>query len=220
MATVADRNNREQKTPTRVAPELAEKLASCQKLGEALTKGDMGCIVAEHEKLILEYYGDVKNQADLSFRSAQKVAMIGFVVLIGTLVCLFISDLLTPNQPNDGRGPISVATLGLVSGALIEFIAAINFWMYGRSSKQFSAFHICLERTHRYLVAFSIAASMGKKKDVTLGQLVCIMAKAPMITRQDIDAVGAEPRIPHTFLAKSAPAKTPNGATGVIAAVP
>ena len=76
---------------------------------------------------------------------------------------------------------------GLVSGALMEFVAGVSFWLYSRGAKQFGAFHICLERTHRYLLAYKIAEQIEDRKDETLRDLVCIMANAPMITRQDID---------------------------------
>ena len=51
--------------------------------------------------------------------------------------------------------------------------------------KQFSAFHICLERTHRYLIAYKIADTIEHDKDETLQKLVCIMANAPMITSSE-----------------------------------
>jgi hypothetical protein len=61
---------------------------------------------------------------------------------------------------------------------------------YARAAKQFGAFHICLERTHRYLVAFKIAEKINSSnRDKTLEELVCIMANAPMITGKDINRV-------------------------------
>jgi hypothetical protein len=84
-----------------------------------------------------------------------------------------------------------VGTIGTVSGVLIEFIAAIAFWLYARAARQFGAFHICLERTHRYLIAYKIADGMKENKDATFRDLVCIMANASMITRADIEAVGS-----------------------------
>jgi hypothetical protein len=83
---------------------------------------------------------------------------------------------------------LTVASVGVVSGVLIEFIAAINFWLYSRGAKQFGAFHICLERTHRYLLAYKISEQIKESRDKTLGDLVCIMANAPMVTGRDIDA--------------------------------
>jgi len=64
----------------------------------------------------------------------------------------------------------------------------VSFWLYSRGAKQFGAFHICLERTHRYLLAYKIAEQIEDGKNETLRDLVCIMAHAAMITRQDIDS--------------------------------
>jgi len=174
----------------------AEKQKTCVELGEALDKGNVGDIVAKHEALIIRYYEDVQHQAKQSFDSAKSVARIGFLVLIATLAYTLLIDaairfhipgIAMTQQPSG-----AVIGIGVVSGALIEFIAGVNFWLYARASRQFGAFHICLERTHRYLVAYKIAGEIGDKKGETLEHLVCIMANAPMITHQDIDAVGSK----------------------------
>jgi hypothetical protein len=53
--------------------------------------------------------------------------------------------------------------------------------LYKRVAEQFSAFHICLERTNRYLVAYKIVKETKGNIEQTLRDLACIMAKAPMI---------------------------------------
>jgi hypothetical protein len=59
--------------------------------------------------------------------------------------------------------------------------------------KQFGAFHICLERTHRYLLAYKMVRETKDNSDGTIRDLACIMAKAPMISPADIYAdVGPE----------------------------
>jgi hypothetical protein len=175
---------------------MNEKWKACDDLESAVDTGHVGEIVAKHEKLILAYYGDVLTQAQQSFASAKSIARIGFWVLAGTLVYTLLTDLLshmtingfTMHEPSLRPGGI-----GVVCGALIEFIAGVNFWLYARASKQFNAFHICLERTHRYLVAYKIAEGITDKRDETLRDLVCIMAHAPMITRQDVDMGSYQP---------------------------
>jgi hypothetical protein len=76
---------------------------------------------------------------------------------------------------------LSIGTAGLIGSAIIEATAGGAFWLYSQTAKQFSAFHICLERTHRYLLAYKIASEIGERKDDTFRDLVCIMANAPMI---------------------------------------
>jgi hypothetical protein len=164
---------------------ISEKWRICDQLGEAIDTGPLGEIVSKHEKLILDYYKDVLEQAQKSFASAKAVAKVGFGVLIVTVAYLLVIDALSHmvipgvkvTEPS-----IKVGGIGIVSGALIEFIAGVNFVLYARASKQFSAFHICLERTHRYLLAYKIAEGIGGDRDQTLKELVCIMANAPMIT--------------------------------------
>jgi hypothetical protein len=172
-----------------------EKRRACEEVGNAVDTGGVGEIVTKHEKLILQYYEDVQRQAKQSFGSAKSVAYMGFCVLIATLTYTLLFDALSRIQISGlamSQPSRAVASIGVVSGALIEFIAGINFWLYSRASRQFGAFHICLERTHRYLVAYKIAGEIGAKKDETLEKLVCIMANAPMITHQDIEAVGSK----------------------------
>jgi hypothetical protein len=167
-----------------------DKEKACEEVGIALDSGKIGEIVAKHEKLIMQYYGDVQVQAKRSFDSANFAAKLGFWMLVGTLVYALVFDGLYRLNvaPAMTDSSLSVAKVGIVSGALIEFIAAVAFWLYSRSARQFSAFHICLERTHRYLLAYKMVEQLQVQKDETLRDLVCIMAKAPMITRDDIDS--------------------------------
>ena len=168
---------------------------ACEDLGVAINKGGLGDIVAKHEKLILQYYRDVQQQAMKSFNTARHAAIFGFVVLIFTLAYTLGVDgwtRLHGGKPEDSANFMTVAIMGAVSGALIEFIAGVAFWLYARVARQFAAFHICLERTHRYLLAYKITEHMTEKdttlKDTTLHELVCIMANASMITREDIES--------------------------------
>jgi hypothetical protein len=81
-----------------------------------------------------------------------------------------------------------VQTLGIASGLIIQVFAGVAFYLYQRASDQFAAFHVCLERTHRYLLAYKIAQEVETQKEQTLHDLVCIMANAPMILRYEIDS--------------------------------
>jgi hypothetical protein len=171
----------------------SKKLEICKELKPALS-GDIGDVVAKHEEMILHYYSDVQDQAQQSFLSAKIVSRIGFAVLIATLTYTLVFDALSrlhwTSLMEMPTGTLTTASIGLVSGVLIEFIAGVNFWLYSRAAKQFGAFHICLERTHRYLVAFKIAEKISiNNRDKTLEELVCIMANAPMISGEDINSV-------------------------------
>jgi hypothetical protein len=151
---------------------------NCQALGDAMTARDIGQTVVAVQKLILTYYENVRGQAERSFMAALIVALFGFILLTGTVVY----GLRT-------QADWHVSAVGLIGGTIVEFIAGVQFVLYGRATRQFGAFHICLERTHRYLLAYKMAEQMTAKRDETLEKIVCIMANAPMITREDIDGV-------------------------------
>jgi hypothetical protein len=172
-----------------------KKLKTCDELKTAL-EGKLGEIVSKHEEMILHYYKDVQMQANQSFDQAKKLAYIGFGVLIVTLIYALVFDALgrfgLEKSVSDSKDYFTIGGIGIISGFVIEFIAAINFWLYTKASKQFNAFHICLERTHRYLIAYKISEQLTKNRDITLEKLICIMANAPMITSHDIDGVGID----------------------------
>jgi hypothetical protein len=104
-------------------------------------------------------------------------------------------------QPENGG--MNVGAIGLISGAVVEVIAATQFVLYGRAARQFGAFHICLERTHRYLLAYKMAEQMQNDKDHTIEKIVCIMANAPMITRADVEGVESGRLLPNLRQAES-----------------
>lgn len=177
-------------TPREITSETRDAmLRACRGIAGAMNAQDVGAIAAAHHELILQYYEDVQNQANKSFVTACSSARWGFYVLIATIAIVVVLDTLSriPNLKMSG-GSGAVVLVGLVSGGLIEGIAGIAFWLYSRSARQFGAFHICLERTYRYLLAYKIAEQSGPRKEDTLRDLVCIMANAPMITRADIDS--------------------------------
>jgi hypothetical protein len=150
----------------------------CLELGEAIGKHDVGETTAKVQQLIMRYYSDVQEQARQSFKSAKDVALLGFALFAATILYVIFADAMPHIR--------------------VEVIAGTQFFLYRNSAKQFGAFHICLERTHRYLLAYTMAEQIGAKdKDKTLEKIVCIMANAPMITQQDIEGVGSGKLVPH-----------------------
>jgi len=166
--------------------------AQCEELGHAVDKSDVGQTVTAVQHLILRYYDNVREQATESFKSAKRVALFGFVLLVLTLAYVIFIDLML-HRPASGfaasSGGMSVGQIGLLGSSIVEAIAGLQFYLYGRATRQFGAFHICLERTHRYLLAYKIAEQMNSGKDDALLKIVCIMANAPMLTRQDIEGI-------------------------------
>jgi hypothetical protein len=174
----------------RVKNAMSEE-AACEAVGAAVSNGDIGGTLTAVQKLILRYYDNVRGQADESFQSAKKVALFDFVLLVITVAYVIFMDLMPHISTRfvQHAGGIGVGAIGLIDSSVIEVIAGIQFVLYGRATRQFGAFHICLERTHRYLMAYEIAEHITTNKDRTLEKVVCIMANAPMITHEDIDGV-------------------------------
>lgn len=183
-----------------------EKQTHCEKIKRALDKGTLGEIVETHENLVEQYYEDVREQANKSFMSAKRVAWMGFCILFLTVAYVLITDYFSRASVlgfSMAQTSMTAASIGVISGAVIEFIAAINFLLYARASKQFGAFHICLERMHRYLIAYKIAAELKERREETLEALVCIMANAPMIARPDKEETAYKPAIAKTTVVKA-----------------
>jgi hypothetical protein len=151
--------------------------SACQGFGAAIDRGSMGDIVARVQELVVRYYDDVRLQAERSFTLAQGSAIGGGVIFFLAFVYGVAVDFKRP----DTYTMFVPSALGVISGAIIQVYAGVPYFLYKRVAEQFSAFHICLERTHRYIVAYQIARETKENKDDTLHDLVCIMANAPMI---------------------------------------
>jgi len=101
------------------------------------------------------YYVNAREQSQRSFWFALIVAGIGLCFLI---TAYFFSD---------------KAILGLGSGALLEFLSAIIFTLYGRTSSQLSAFHTSMDRMQRFIVAYSMTEGLeGEVKQKARADLV------------------------------------------------
>jgi hypothetical protein len=138
----------------------------CETLGNAVGDGKIRDFVTCHLKTILQYYRDVHIQLAISFVTATMLSVLGFVVLVVALAF---------------RPSLESTILGSIGGALLQFIAATVFWLYGKTSRQFESFHVCLERTCRYLLGYLIARDLQDHKDDAFRDLVRTMANAPMI---------------------------------------
>jgi hypothetical protein len=162
---------------------------TCEQVGNAVDTGSVGAIYAKLQKMIMQYYEDVQCQAKASFNIAKWLAIAGFGVLVGTLLFVVYTNWPDHNSANSVASAWKgVGGVGVVSGAALEFISGTAFFLYTRSARQFGAFHICLERTHRYLLAYKIAEQIQDRKYDAYRALVCIMANAPMISTRDIEA--------------------------------
>jgi hypothetical protein len=152
---------------------------ACDELKTAVDRGSIGEIVKANQDLIMRYYKDVLEHSNRSFSVARLSAIGGFTIFVLTLIYSVGVD----RFGTDNDAVSAVSKIGIISGLIVQVFSGVTFYLYQKASDQFAAFHICLERTHRYLVAYKIAEKIETNKDETLRDLVCIMAKAPMISR-------------------------------------
>lgn len=141
-----------------------EREEAVQAISEA-PPGDVQMIASAQIGILDSYYKEVLQQAKKSFLSALLISIAGFFLFLVTVF------LLIQKQPKER------AILPLVGGTFVEVIAGVNFYLYGRTTKQLSSFHRRLDRTQRFLLANSICESIeGDLKHPTRAELVKIVS--------------------------------------------
>jgi hypothetical protein len=151
---------------------LKELERECEEVATA-KPGDTHHIASLMQQMSLHYYTDVRKQAQQSFRSALVAAA------IGTLFFLIAAWYGMARNEN----AYANAWIGVVAGALTQVISAISFYLYGRAARQFATFHICLERTNRYLLANTLCENLGLPlRDKVRHELIGVISNAPMLT--------------------------------------
>ncbi|MEM6379669.1 MAG: hypothetical protein AAF705_15815 [Bacteroidota bacterium] len=131
-----------------------------EELSEA-TVEDIQSIASAQVKILGFYYKEVLGQAKNSFILASIASVVGLFFFLSAIGFVIY------NQPRNKT------LIPLVSGALIEVIAGINFYLYGRTTQQLSSFHSRLDRTQRYLLANSICETLeGDAKQTARSELV------------------------------------------------
>jgi hypothetical protein len=113
------------------------------------------------------YYERVLSQAKSSFVAALVSALIGFAFFLGAVAFILL------------KGSIDASIITTISGAILEVIAGLNFWLYSQSSKQLDNFHLRLDRVQRGLVGNSLATGIGDStvKDQAIVGLVTAMTQ-------------------------------------------
>ena len=127
--------------------------------------GDVQKIAASQIELLTSYYDAVLAQAKHSFRWALIAAAIGLVFFLGA-VGFLLKDL-----------PGNVALISTIAGVVVETISGLNFFLYGRTTKQLAHYHNNLDRTQRFLLANSMCESLeGDERNRVRTELIRIIA--------------------------------------------
>lgn len=111
-------------------------------LKEANARSDIKQIGARQLDLLERYREKVLNQASESFRWALISTGVGLVFFLAAIVFLLFF-----------QSASHLSLISLISGGLVEFIAGVNFVLYGRASTQFTKFSTYLDRVERYVFA-------------------------------------------------------------------
>ena len=128
-------------------------------------------VAASQLAIINRYYESVLQQAQHSFRLALTAAGIGLLFFLAAVSFLLLQQ------------PDNLSNVSLISGALIEAISAINFYLYGRASNQLASFHTRLDRTQLFLLANSVCENLeGEVKLSTRAELVRTIANSQVIS--------------------------------------
>ena len=91
-----------------------------------------------------EYYVINKQQARNSFSAALFISILGFI--------LFASGVLISYFSNSNN----IIQYSTISGAIVEIIAGLFFWLYSKATKQINIFHRSLLDTEKFLTAIQL----------------------------------------------------------------
>lgn len=109
-----------------------------------------------------EYYTINKQQARNAFSAALFVCFLGFLIFGGGVVLSYISPSTT--------GVVQYST---ISGAIVETIAGLFFWLYSKSLKQINIFHESLQHTQKFLTAIQLTDEIsGPNRDSAYAYII------------------------------------------------
>src|SRR6185369_8477698 len=109
-----------------------EKLKqSCKDLAE-IREGDTHKLAANLWEQGMNYMSDVRARARRSFVMASVFSCVGIVFFFAALYLMIKHTLEFPK-------------LTLLAGTSIQVVSGIGFYLYAKTTKEFFAFHLCLE---------------------------------------------------------------------------
>lgn len=130
----------------REAKEISEAVKNLDVLAEKSKEEnqDIRALMFENLKELKEFYVICKQQIRKSFSAAMFSCFAGFILFVLAVIIFLLG----------GNNSASL-TAGL-SGAIVEIVSGLYFWMYRETSKQLGKYHKRLEATEKYLMALQI----------------------------------------------------------------
>ena len=132
-----------------------------QKMVASLDPAKIQEVAASQVVICDMYYKNILQHAQQLFRWALIAAGAGLIFFLVAVALLLF------------RESLNEALISLTSGGVMEAIAALNFYLYGRAFNQLREFHERLDRTQQYLLANSICENLkGDVKQATQIELI------------------------------------------------
>lgn len=119
---------------------------------EGKKENDVLTLMIKNIGELREYYVINKQQARNSFSAALFISFLGFI--------LFASGV-TISYFNETNNLIQYST---ISGAIVEIIAGLFFWLYSKATKQINVFHRSLLDTEKFLTAIQLVDKVSDEQ--------------------------------------------------------
>ena len=150
---VAERETKEVSEAIKNLDDLAEKSKEENK--------DIRTLMFENLKELKEFYVICKQQIRKSFSAAMFSCFAGFMLFILAVIIFLLG------------GNNSASFMAGLSGAIVEIVSGLYFWMYKETSKQLGKYHKRLETTEKYLIALQIIDMLPKEnRNEQYGKLI------------------------------------------------
>ena len=150
---VAERETKEVSEAIKNLDDLAEKSKEENK--------DIRTLMFENLKELKEFYVICKQQIRKSFSAAMFSCFAGFMLFILAVIIFLLG------------GNNSASFMAGLSGAKVEIVSGLYFWMYKETSKQLGKYHKRLETTEKYLIALQIIGMLPEEnRNEQYGKLI------------------------------------------------
>lgn len=149
-------------TPRANASFSAKQQAVIEDMAKA-DADDVKKIAVKQLEMLADYYELSLSHANRSFRVALVAGAIGLGFFLWAAWSYW-----------GGSSNGDAASLGMMGGAVSEFIAGVNFLLYGKTLEQLNLFQGKLENTQRFLLANSLCESLKQEnlKEYTRARLI------------------------------------------------
>lgn len=151
-----------------VATEMLRTLPPLKELADyqflAAKPEDVQSIARSQVTKLEDYYNTALAQAKQSFKWALVAVGVGSAFFLFAVAVLLIQE------------STAVATISIISGALVQMITGLNFYLYNRTTSQLVGFSARMDQTQRFLLAKSICESLEDSKEKTRATLVATIA--------------------------------------------